>query len=116
MAVLHALLRHNPTARAKPELEPVIAAHDGALQGKKILPLAFHLLGRRASSSALGGYVAQIAGAAPRRAAPGRAQERRAASATPRACAQRLGDDAFFAGLNKAGGTAAPADPCGAAS
>ena len=34
MAVLYALLGHNPTARAKAELAPVIAAHDGDLQGQ----------------------------------------------------------------------------------
>jgi hypothetical protein len=43
MAVLYALLGHNPTARARAEAS-VIAAHDSQLQGKKILRLAFHFL------------------------------------------------------------------------
>ncbi|HHV20550.1 MAG TPA: phage resistance protein, partial [Propionibacterium sp.] len=44
MAVLHALLRHDPDARAKAELIPVVDRHDANLAGKKILPLAFHML------------------------------------------------------------------------
>ena len=61
MAVLYALLGHNPTARAKAELAPVIAAHDGDLQGKKILRLAFHFLDAQSiEQCVLGGYVAQI--------------------------------------------------------
>src|SRR5437762_2641113 len=45
MAVLHALLRHEPAARAKRELQPVVARHDAVLRDRKILPLAYHLLG-----------------------------------------------------------------------
>jgi len=42
---LHALLRHDPAARAKAELQPVIARHDDVLLDKTVLPLAFHLIG-----------------------------------------------------------------------
>jgi hypothetical protein len=45
MAVLHALLRHEPAARAKPELQPVVARHDETLANTQVLPLAYHLLG-----------------------------------------------------------------------
>jgi len=45
MAILHALLRHDRAARAKAELQPVIARHDDVLLDKKLLPLAFHLIG-----------------------------------------------------------------------
>ena len=61
MAVLHALLRHDPAARAKAELQPVIARHDGVLLDKKVLPLAFHLIGAESLEQALfHGYIRQI--------------------------------------------------------
>ena len=53
MAVLHALLRHNPAARAKAELQPVIARHDDVLLDKNVLPLAFHLIGAESLEQAL---------------------------------------------------------------
>ena len=78
MAVLHALLRHNPAARAKAELQPVIARHDDVLLDKKVLPLAFHLLGAESLEQALfRGYVRQIAPAASRGAAARAARVRR---------------------------------------
>src|SRR5713101_441079 len=61
MAVLHALLRHNAAARAKAELQPVIAAHDDVLLDRKVLPLAFHFLGAETMEQALfDGYLKQI--------------------------------------------------------
>src|SRR3954447_10088775 len=61
MAVLHALLRHEPAARAKAELQAVIAKHDHQLYERKILPLAFHLLGARTMEQALfEGYIRQL--------------------------------------------------------
>jgi hypothetical protein len=61
MAVLHAVLRHEPAARAKFELQPVIARHDDVLREKTFLPLAFHLLGAESMEAALfGGYLRQI--------------------------------------------------------
>jgi hypothetical protein len=60
MAVLHAVLRHNPAARAKPELQPVLARHDDALLDANVLPLAFHLLGAESMEEALfSGYIQQ---------------------------------------------------------
>jgi predicted ATPase len=44
MAVLYALLHGEPAAREKLELQPVVAKHDPELQGKKVMPLVFHLL------------------------------------------------------------------------
>ena len=41
MAVLYALLRHDPAARDKAELQPVIARHDDVLRDSKVLPLAY---------------------------------------------------------------------------
>src|SRR5580692_312281 len=61
MAILHALLRHNPAARAKRELQPVIARHDGVLLDKNVMPLAFHLLAAESMEQALfNGYVRQV--------------------------------------------------------
>ena len=68
MAVLHALLRHNAVARAKAELQPVVARHDDVLLDKNVLPLAFHLLGAESLEQALfRGYIRQIAGCIPAR-------------------------------------------------
>ena len=61
MAVLYALLRQVPQARALDLLGPVVARHDPALQGKKILPLAFHFLAAESMEQALfTGYLTQI--------------------------------------------------------
>jgi len=61
MAVLHALLKHNPVARAKAELQPVVARHDDVLLDKNVLPLAFHLIGAESLEQALfRGYIRQV--------------------------------------------------------
>jgi hypothetical protein len=111
MAVLHALLRDNSTARAKPELQPVIARHDDVLLAKNVLPLAFHLIGAKSLEQALfQGYLRQIKKLRPDAPLPALHQ-----SDGILADAERLrtrdGDERFFAGLNGgAGGNAAP-DP-----
>jgi hypothetical protein len=108
MAVLHAILRHDPAARAKVELQPVIARHDDVLRVKTFLPLAFHLLGADSMEAALfGGYLRQIRALHPNASLP--ALHR---SDTLFADAERLratlGDETFFAQLN--GGEGAGAD------
>lgn len=61
MAVLHALLGHDPRARAIPDLQAVISKHDSDLQGRNILRLAFHFLDARSiEETLLGGYLHQI--------------------------------------------------------
>lgn len=61
MAVLHAILGHDPAARSLPGLEQVIADQDSWLPGRKVLRLTYHLIGARSLESALlGGYVEQI--------------------------------------------------------
>lgn len=47
MAILHALLRHDRAARAKAELQEVIARHDDVLLDKNVLPLATATLAAR---------------------------------------------------------------------
>ena len=46
MAVLHAVLRQEPVARAKPELQPAVASVDPVLRDKTILPLPSTCWGR----------------------------------------------------------------------
>ncbi len=100
MAVLHALLRHDPYARSKPELHPAIARHDAALQDKKFLPVTFHLLGSDTMEDAIfDGYLRQIAELHP--GAPLPALHRSDALLEDAARMRtRLGDDAFFEQLN----------------
>ena len=100
MAVLHALLRHNPAARAKAELQAVVGRHDDVLLDKNVLPLAFHLIGAESLEQALfSGYIRQI-----RRLHPGAVLPALHQSDGILADAERLrardGDERFFAGLN----------------
>ena len=100
MAVLHALLRHDPAARAKPELQPVIARHDDVLLDKNVLPLAFHLLGAESLEQALfGGYVRQVARRHPEAPLPA-VHESDAILRDAERLRARDGDDRFLAGLN----------------
>jgi hypothetical protein len=107
MAVLHALLRHDPSARGKAELQPVIARHDDALLDKNVLPLAFHLLGAESLEQALfDRYLSEMARRHPGSVLPAVHQ-----SDAILADAQRLrardGDERFFAGLNADAGPVA---------
>ena len=113
MAVLHALLRNEPAARQKLELQPVVARHDAALQNKKILPLVFHLLGAESMEQAIfAGYLRQISALHPGAPLPAIHQSDSLLVDAERYRAQ-LGDERFFAGLNghgdrEAGGEADP--------
>ena len=61
MAVLYALLRHDPPARAKAELQPVIARHDDVLLDRRCCRSRIHLLGAESLEQALfDGYLRQI--------------------------------------------------------
>jgi hypothetical protein len=100
MAVLHALLRHEPAARAKPELQPVVARHDGALLDRKVLPLAFHLLGASSMEEALfSGYVRQIRELHPGAPLPA-VHKSDAVLVDAELMRARVGDERFFADLN----------------
>jgi hypothetical protein len=100
MAVLHALLQHEPTARDKKELHPLVTRHDPALFDRKILPLAFHLLGARSMEEALfQGYIRQIAERHPGAPLPAVHKSDALLEDAERYRAQ-LGDQQFFAGLN----------------
>src|SRR5664279_743581 len=100
MAVLHAVLGNEPIARAEPLLQPVIARHDAVLHDKKVLRLAFHLLGAKSLEDAiLGGYLRQVRELRPEAPLPAVHQSDRILDDAQRLRTQ-LGDEAFFAGLN----------------
>ncbi|MEJ7765398.1 MAG: hypothetical protein WKF86_07870, partial [Acidimicrobiales bacterium] len=104
MAVLHALLQHEPAARAKIELADVIADHDQVLLGKRFLLVPLHLIGATSLESAIfEGYLDRIGQVAPEAPLPPlfvaepvfeNADQLRAT----------MGDGAFFAKLNSGGG------------
>jgi len=105
MAILYALMRHDPATRARAELQPVIARHDDVLLDKAILPLAFYLIGAESMEEALfAGYIRQIARLHPGAPLPA-LHESDAILRDAERLRLRDGDDRFFAGLN--GGAAA---------
>ena len=100
MAVLHALLRQEPAARAKPELQPVVARHDQVLRDANVLPMAYHLLGAESMEEALfGGYVAQIRRLHPDAPLPA-VHQSDAILSDAEQLRSKLGDEAFFGQLN----------------
>lgn len=110
MAVLHALLRHEPAARAKQELQAVIAKHDHALRDRKVIPLAFHLLGAKTMEQALfDGYLRQVQQLHPGAPLPAIHKSDRLLD-DAEGLRSKMGDKAFFAGLNKEGDSAGDAD------
>ena len=105
MAVLYALLRHDPAARDKTELQPVIARHDDVLRDSKVLPLAYHMLGAKSLEQALfDGYLTQIRKRHPDAPLPAVHQSEGVLADAER-LRGREGDGRFFAELN--GGAAA---------
>ena len=108
MAVLYALLRHNSTARAKQELQPVVDKHDAVLRNKNVLPLAFHLLAAESMEAALfSGYVRQVRALHPEAPLPALYMSDALLADADRMRA-RVGDEGFIAGLN--GGAEKKAD------
>lgn len=101
MAVLHALLGHDPAARSKELLAPVIARHDRDLADRKILRLAYHFLdSRTVEETVLGRYVTQIQALHPDCDLPA-VHKGDQVLHDGEGMRDRLGDDAFFAELNK---------------
>lgn len=111
MAVLHALLRHDPAARAKTELQPIIARHDDVLLDRKVLPVAFHLLGAESMEEALfSGYLRQVRELHPDAPLPAIHQSDGILADAER-MRVRLGDEQFFAGLNGDSAEGGGSDP-----
>jgi len=104
MAVLYALLRQVAQARSLPELQPVVARHDPVLQGRRILPLVFHFLAADSMEQALfSGYLAQIRALHPGCVLPALHESDKVLADADNLRA-RIGNAAFFDGLNQAGG------------
>lgn len=102
MAVLYALLGNHPAVR-QPKFQRLTGAYDGQLAGKKILRLTYHLLGAKSLEQAvLSGYVAQIKRLHPDAPLPA-VHISDALLDNAESWREKLGDDAFFAGLG--GGT-----------
>ncbi|MBY9075953.1 DUF6079 family protein [Nocardioides sp. WL0053] len=100
MAVLYMLLEHDPDARAVPELAEVVDRHDAVLQGKRVLPLTFHMIGAESLEQALfQGYIRQIRAAHPGCDLPALHQSDELMANADRQ-RELLGDDAFFKALN----------------
>jgi hypothetical protein len=107
MAVLHALLRHHAAARAKAQLQPVIAAHDDVLLDRKVLPLAFHFLGAETMEQALfDGYLKQVQRLHPEALLPAVHESDRILQDGEH-LRKQLGDERFFASIS---GEGEPAD------
>jgi hypothetical protein len=100
MAVLYALLRHDPAARAKKELQPVIARYDEVLIDRQVLPLAYHLIGAESLEQALfDGYLRQVEQRHPGAPLPA-LHHSDAIFADAERLRERDGDERFFADLN----------------
>ncbi len=98
MAVLYALLGNHPAVRLT-KFQHLTGHYDGALAGKKLLRLTYHLLGAKSLEQAvLRGYVEQISRLHPDAALPAVhvSDKLLADSENWRA---RMGDDEFLAGL-----------------
>jgi hypothetical protein len=101
MAVLHLLLQHNNDARAITELAPIVAKHDGWLNGKKLLMVPYHMIGAVSMESAiLGGYVNHVRKVHPEAGTPGVYLSLKLFE-NARSLRSQMGDESFFIALNK---------------
>ena len=104
MAVLYALLGHDPNARSLPELAKTISDHDPDLAGKNVLRLAYHFLGHETMEDVvLGGYVQQIRALHPDAPLPAVYRSDALLTDADR-FREQLGEDKFFDGLRAGGG------------
>ncbi len=100
MAVLHLMLQHNPDVRSVKELQPVCEKHKW-VEGKKFLLVPYHMINAKNMETAIfKGYVDYVSELHPNAPFPGvfladeifeNARQHRSS----------LGDDKFFAELNK---------------
>ncbi|MEX5635538.1 phage resistance protein, partial [Parafrankia sp. FMc2] len=103
MAVLHALLRGEPAARALDDLAAVLGKHDGDLAGKKFLLVPFHMLGAKSiEQRVLGGYADRLRALHPEAPIPA-VHRAEALLDEARGLRAKVGDAAFLAELNRAG-------------
>jgi len=100
MAVLNLLLAGNTQARSIPELADVVARH-GWTHGRKFLLVPYHMIGARDMESAiLGQYAEYVRRKHPDAPVPG-FYLAEGLFKDARELRERMGDEAFFAQLNK---------------
>lgn len=105
MAILHLLLQDNPAARGKVELHPIIVKWEKKLSGKRFLLVPLHFLTAKSMDAAiLGGYASHVQREHPDAPLPAifLADEILKKELPP--MRERLGDEAFLAGLNQVAG------------
>jgi hypothetical protein len=101
MAILHLILSGNSTARAIPELAPIIQKHNPWIEGKKFLLVPYHMIGAHdVESGILGGYVDFVRRTHPHSPIPG-VYLAEGLFQDASALRQRMGDQAFFAALSE---------------
>lgn len=112
MAVLYALLGNHPAVRT-PKFQALTGQYDGALAGKKLLRLTYHLLGATSLEQAvLRGYVDQIGRLHPDAPLPAvHLSDKLLADAEN--LRARMGDEPFLAGLAGGNGSGGGSDPWG---
>jgi hypothetical protein len=99
MAVLHAVLSHDPAARAMERMPTILAKHDDWLDGKKFLLVTSHLVDADSLESAiLGGYARHVRRHFPDAPVPP-VYRSEGLLADARSLRATLGDDAFIAAL-----------------
>jgi hypothetical protein len=103
MAIVHLLLEGDPHARSKPELGPVVAKYDERLSGRKYLLVPYHMVGAESmEAGVLGGYVEHVRKLHPDAPLPGVYLDE-SLLADAKNLRERMGDNAFFAGLRGGG-------------
>lgn len=106
MAVLHLILKGNPTARSIPELASVITKHNDWLVGKKFLLVPYHMIGAHdMEQGILGGYVDFIRREHPEAPIPG-VYLAEGMFRDAQGIRTTMGDEPFFAKLNEGAGSA----------
>ncbi|TDQ53763.1 phage resistance protein [Actinorugispora endophytica] len=102
MAVLHAVLRHDPAVRGVERMPTVLARHDDWLEGRKFLLVTSHLVDADSIESAiLGGYARHVHRNHPEASVPA-VYRTEGLLADARGMRAALGDEKFAEGLSAA--------------
>ncbi|MCX5184246.1 phage resistance protein [Streptomyces sp. NBC_00268] len=100
MAVLHAILRGDPTARARRDFDPILAKHEWLnTEQKRFLLVPYHMLGAKSlEQRVLGGYVSHVKALHPEAPTP-QVYRTDALFEDIRSHRTRMGDEKFIEGL-----------------
>ncbi|MBV9999777.1 MAG: phage resistance protein, partial [Verrucomicrobia bacterium] len=105
MGVLNLLLQGELNARSIPKLAGVVTRHDAWLAGKKFLMVPYHMIGATSLENAIfSGYVQHLRERHPDAPTPAVFRSQELVNNADR-LRRQMGDDAFFAELNKNKGT-----------